>query len=577
MKAFFILRSIRAKLLVAVFMILSSGVAGVLFLSTRMHLKSSEAHVRKNAVDISHSYRSLIRQLVQQSEDRARSWLANHTNKDALMKFLSLDSTLRGIQVFRARDYKLEVGAFQKDWEVRASDNEISQAFQSLSKDRQQLYSEVFARDGRKLHRVISPLTQDSAGHLVLALVFYIDPAVFLSSLAQESVSHVLIFKSDGSLLFQSPGVSTSDLLVDARVPRKMLQIFSTKTVNNLQSEVDSLTGESFIGSVYKTGVDDLAVAVLTSELHIKREPRETALQSLLLGLCILFSAFIFVILFSDSLVNPIKALVEVSRTLAKGDFTVRSRVKTHDEISLLSRSFNEMARGLEERERIKEVFGKFHSKAVLEKLLSDQKIRLGGDRLPVTVFFSDIRGFTASSEILSPEAVVEMLNEYLTEMVSVIESYGGVVDKYVGDAIMAVWGLPQPDPHYDANQALRASLEMREKLIELNQRRTQRGLSALKIGIGLNSGDVIAGNIGSQSRMEYTVIGDTVNTASRMENATKELTTDLLINESTAKLLEPGVFDLEGPFQVEAKGKTESVNVYKVRGLLPESSRQVS
>jgi adenylate cyclase len=200
--------------------------------------------------------------------------------------------------------------------------------------------------------------------------------------------------------------------------------------------------------------------------------------------------------------------------------------------------------------------------------LLQEDRIRLGGEKIPVTVFFSDIRSFTSSSEKMAPEAVVEMLNEYMSEMVSVIEKWGGVVDKYVGDAIMAIWGMPTQDPARDAEKAVFACLEMRLKLAELNERRRHRDQPPIQIGMGLNSGEVIAGNIGSPSRMEYTVIGDTVNTASRMESLTKEHKTDFLLNESTAALLTPGRFELLGPIETAAKGKAQSVLVYGCESL---------
>jgi adenylate cyclase len=168
----------------------------------------------------------------------------------------------------------------------------------------------------------------------------------------------------------------------------------------------------------------------------------------------------------------------------------------------------------------------------------------------------------------MQPEQVVEMLNEYMTEMVTVIEKYEGVVDKYVGDAIMAVWGMEHAGhPDQDAERAVKACLEMREKLAELNERRAKRGDFPLKIGMGLNSGEVIVGNIGSQSRMEYTVIGDTVNTASRMESLTKEFETDFLVNESTKNLLDKETFSFTEPMFASAKGKAEKIQIFGCKG----------
>jgi class 3 adenylate cyclase len=574
MASFFLFRSIKAKLLLTVLIILGTGVSAVLLLSTKMNLESSEGHVRKNASDSANGYRALIRQLVTQSEDRARTWAMTRATGGNLKSLIAVDSTIRGIEVFRA-DSVSEYREFQEGWDVAVETADLVSLLSKTTDEIPHVYSTVKTTSGKTLHRVLSTFAKNEDGSLKLGLAFYLDPEVFNSSLTDESVSLVLIYKSDGEVLFQSAGVSASDLLTGARVPEKLLEVFASANVNNVQSRIETSQHEKYVGSLYKVGLSDLAVAVLTSEIHIFEQPRRTALYTLYLGLAILFLSFAFVILFSDSLVKPVKILVEATKRIATGDFAVRSVVKTRDEIYQLSKSFNEMASGLQERERIKDIFGKFHSKAVVEKLFKEDKVRLGGERLPVTVFFSDIRGFTSSSEVLSPEAVVEMLNEYLTEMVAIIELHDGVVDKYVGDAIMAVWGMPEPDPSKDAFTAVTACLRMREKLVELNERRALRGQPPLKIGMGLNSGDVIAGNIGSQSRMEYTVIGDTVNTASRMESATKDFSTDFLLNESTVKLLPPGAFELDGPYEASAKGKSDKIHVYKVIGFAAKVTKR--
>ncbi len=178
-----------------------------------------------------------------------------------------------------------------------------------------------------------------------------------------------------------------------------------------------------------------------------------------------------------------------------------------------------------------KSLFSKFHGSSVAEDLIS-KDIGVGGQSKDVVVFFSDIRGFTAFSEKRSPEEVVEMLNEYFGVMVKIINSHGGVVDKFIGDAIMAVWGVPKSSDR-DAHQAVRACLEMRKALEGLNERRIAREQPPINIGMGLHAGHAISGTIGSDERMEYTVIGNTVNTASRIEASTKAFGADLLISDT--------------------------------------------
>ncbi|RYG54644.1 adenylate/guanylate cyclase domain-containing protein, partial [bacterium] len=191
--------------------------------------------------------------------------------------------------------------------------------------------------------------------------------------------------------------------------------------------------------------------------------------------------------------------------------------------------------------------------------------LQLGGSNKEVTVFLSDIRGFTKFSEGHTPEEVVGMLNEYFGIMVTIITANHGIVDKFVGDAIMAVWGAPNSSGD-DQNFALKACLEMRVALGELNKRRLSIGQSAIMIGMGLHTGRAISGTIGSNERMEYTVIGDTVNLTARIEASTKSFGTDLLVSDAiVASLPSTYLYSLAG--EAEVKGKSEPIKMYLVRG----------
>jgi class 3 adenylate cyclase len=161
---------------------------------------------------------------------------------------------------------------------------------------------------------------------------------------------------------------------------------------------------------------------------------------------------------------------------------------------------------------------------------------------------------------------VVAMLNEYMTEMVKIIDKHHGVVDKYVGDAIMALWGAPQGSPD-DAYNAVRAALEMRKVMIAFNSRRRMKNLAGLKIGIGLHTGEVVAGNIGSDQRMEYTVIGDNVNQASRIESANKDVDSDILISDTTYNLVKGRGVVAGPPLSIKVKGKSSSLIVHQLIG----------
>ena len=197
------------------------------------------------------------------------------------------------------------------------------------------------------------------------------------------------------------------------------------------------------------------------------------------------------------------------------------------------------------------------------------RSITLGGESKTATIFFSDIRSFTSMSENLEPFEVVEFLNEYMTRMVDCVNKTNGVVDKFIGDAVMAVWGAPVSagSAAEDALNCVRASLMMRTSLLEFNKGRGGDKKPVIRIGCGINTGPVIAGQIGSHERMEYTVIGDTVNLASRAEGLNKPFATDILITEQTWLLIKDRVVTEKMP-PVSVKGKDKPVQLYAVLGL---------
>jgi adenylate cyclase len=221
------------------------------------------------------------------------------------------------------------------------------------------------------------------------------------------------------------------------------------------------------------------------------------------------------------------------------------------------------------ERREIRGVFSKYVSGAVLEELLKNPSaVKLGGSEAEVTVFFSDIRGFTTLSEKLTPRELTELLNHYLTRMTDVILNDKGVVDKYIGDAIMAFWGAPLHDPHH-AYHAVQSSLTMLEALDDFNKKNVEEGHSVINIGIGLNTGKVIIGNMGSTQRFDYTIMGDAVNLGSRIEGQTKTYGVRLLASEMTMCALErtghTKEFLAREIDKVTVKGKKEPVALFEI------------
>jgi adenylate cyclase len=229
------------------------------------------------------------------------------------------------------------------------------------------------------------------------------------------------------------------------------------------------------------------------------------------------------------------------------------------------------MVAGLEERERIKEAFGRFVSHDVAAAVLGGQ-MPLGGERREVTILFQDVRGFTNMAERIAPSILVEVVNRLFTEMVAAVEAQGGVIRQFTGDGVMALFGAPV---HHgdDPARAVRAALDMVARLPALNEWLAAERLSPIRIGIGIHTGDVVAGRFGPDRRSEYGVVGDAPNLASRIEDLNKQLHTTILVSGATAARL--GVeFRLGRRAVLPVKGKAKPVTVVEVLGCTTNTCR---
>ncbi len=263
------------------------------------------------------------------------------------------------------------------------------------------------------------------------------------------------------------------------------------------------------------------------------------------------------------SVTRPVRVLAEDAGRVAQGDYSLHVDISQKDEIGDLATSFNHMVRGLAEKEKIRDLLGKVVSPAVAQRLLS-KKIELGGEDVEVTVLFSDVRNFTALCEHRAPAEILTLINSYLTRISAVIEDHDGVIDKYIGDAVMALFGAPLAHDD-DPLRAVKTAIGMRRVLAEFNLELAARDLPPLDIGVGINTAMVVAGNIGSPSRMNYTVIGDGVNLASRLEGLTKHYDVPIIVSESTRNAIPGFVFrELD---RVRVKGKTRPVTIYQPLG----------
>lgn len=213
---------------------------------------------------------------------------------------------------------------------------------------------------------------------------------------------------------------------------------------------------------------------------------------------------------------------------------------------------------------KIEDILGKYISKDIKNKILKNNaETELGGKRAEITVMFADIRGFTALSETRKAEEVSQLLNEYFSELEPVINKYNGVINKFIGDAVLVVFGDPSTDK-FHAKNAVKCAYELRKRVKEIKQRWIEQGKPKIDIGIGINTGEAFIGNVGTQNRFEYTVIGDTVNIASRIEDYNKIYKTHILISENTYNKISK-IVDVIKIREVSIKGKIKKINIYEV------------
>ncbi len=370
---------------------------------------------------------------------------------------------------------------------------------------------------------------------------------------------------------FTSAASSANRKVLASTLPRELhRELAASAAILHGQEGMASLplAGDEYLSRVVPLGgqaaeVDVVLQRSLAKELAPFQELRISVLLLSCGGLVLSFFGTFFL---ARSVTRPVRALAEAARSVERGDFATTVEVRQQDELGELAKAFNHMVRGLAERDRVRNLLGKVVSPAVAEKLLS-RKVKLGGEVREVTVMFSDLRGFTTFSEHRAPAEIVAVLNAYFTRMSAVIEANNGVVDKYQGDGIMALFGAPLSHAD-DAGNALQASIEMFAALEELNAELRRKGLQGLDMGIGINTAEVVAGNFGSPQRLNYTVVGDGVNLAARLEGLTKRPGIGARIIASAATIERSRrSFEVRALGETEVRGRTEPVALFAVLG----------
>ncbi|MBX7057732.1 MAG: HAMP domain-containing protein [Leptospirales bacterium] len=577
--------TLRAKLMVMITAVIALALVLMIILTNYFSQRDGRIRVEEANTRVTQTSAASVSTILESTQTAARiaaEGLAHSPNARA-----AVARTL-----FGADSNWLYFGTYRKSaGGLIAGENLSNSAFLSASElSAQDLQAAVLGRQ-RELARVSA--SGSAMVNLSPALRRPVAALSFTNEHGNETL--VVLLKMEAFLeAFQSRGIAVTFLVSDDGVaiahPDRRVALAATNMAEEpavkamRESQIDNGLGrfrgldQNFYLASFQRLPFGGGVITQVAEDSAFEEIYSIRRRNIYLMLMIVAAAVLVIYFFARSISRPVKRLTRAAGMIEAGNYELQLQPETRDEIGTLTQSFNSMARGLRERENLKTSFGRFVNKELAELSLSGQ-LRAGGERKDCAIFFSDIRGFTGISEKLRPEEVVEMLNGYFSEMVACVNANHGVVDKFMGDAIMAVWGALRQQGNPVEN-AFNAALMMRQRLRQFNQRRGSARKPILRIGAGINAGSVIAGQIGSDQKMEYTVIGDAVNTASRVEGLSKVHKLDILVTQEALDRVR-GMYRTELVDETQVKGRNKPVRIYALLGKIgdadaPESTSEL-
>ncbi|MCD6122323.1 MAG: HAMP domain-containing protein, partial [Spirochaetales bacterium] len=404
--------------------------------------------------------------------------------------------------------------------------------------------------------------------------------ASYASNLIRSPSEIIFALDKSGNM-----AMSTGDFSFNENEKKNLMDLRTEKKTGWIQFVIN---GKIFVGEAAFFKPFDWYILAAERRDVFYRAVNEIYIQSgvILISATVISIILLFVI--SGFLTSPMKLVINAMRDIIlKNDLSRRVPIVYADEIGELGHTFNIMTEELEKaynqiksyafrsvvarkrEEKIRHIFQRYVPKDVIDQFFEKPESMLVGDNRELAVLFSDIRQFTSISEKLPPDEVVESLNKYFSLMVDIVMQNSGIVDKFIGDALMAFYGAPVKHDD-DAERSVKSALEMLAVLEKFNAWQKTKGHREFRIGIGINYGKVTVGNIGSEKKMDYTVVGDMVNLASRLEELTKEYKEPLIISETVEEQLND---DYKSRLldRVRVVGKTEAINIYTVRDSLTE------
>ena len=572
--ALFRFRRFRTRLLLLVTGLVAALLAAVYLLVTRANERNAREHIEANLHIGENVFNEAVRQGIENLTNSAKVMTSDYAIRSVLLKNdiaeqVRVATLVSALRSYVERTNSPLIALFDADGELLANSdgsmaNENTGPFaylirQAAEGDMESASGFSYLKDGLHVLVVVplyAPYPEVAAW---FGLAFPID-AAFAQGIKRTTLQEITFASgmSDG----KNRVLATTLPEPAARPAAAWGGGHNAEAVGEIM-----VGGENFISLRLMRPMlgEDPITVVLQRSLDAELAPaRELEQFILLVALAGLAAAMLAAAALARNVSRPVQRLAAHTRAIAAGDYSQAIDLQRADELGELAASFNHMTAGLAERDRVRDLLGKVVSPEIASQLLGSD-LRLGGEEREVTILFSDIRDFTALSEKMSPAELLALLNRYLDRMSGIVEKHGGVIDKFIGDAIMALFGAPVASADA-ADRALAAAREMDAALAELNRELAAEGRPALAFGIGINTGPVVAGNMGSKTRLNYTVIGDGVNLASRLEGLTKEpaYATRIIISEATLRAVKhpPPVRELG---EVKVKGKQQAVRIYAV------------
>ncbi|WP_160153008.1 adenylate/guanylate cyclase domain-containing protein [Microbulbifer sp. ALW1] len=378
-----------------------------------------------------------------------------------------------------------------------------------------------------------------------------------------------------GAGIYDHDGALLSATGIQPEIPRHLFAAGTARAQPWFREAADGASERliSFVAPATYQGVrvGSVVVTLSASQMDQAATSARNAIIYATLGMTLLASLLAYWL--SRRLSLPIHHLMEATRAIGRGNLATRIDQRRNDELGFLFEGFNNMAAGLLKKSQVEQVFSRYVSKNVADKVLANlDEVRLVDRPIEATVLFADITGFTAMSEKLEPSQVSELLNEYFSYISRACSLYGGVVDKFIGDCAMLVFGILEDDSDHAFN-AVSCAILIQRLAAQLNEQRRADGRPEVHFRIGINSGAMLAGNLGSDERMEYTVVGDAVNLASRLCSEAQPDQT--IIRKQLFTMLQPRITADAGQ-NLSIRGKSTPVQIYSVQDIHCDDQAQL-